>query len=82
MVSVVKGDIAFSGSEFHRCELAPGASRNALPADFETVVTAMRVGNVPTATLKTQSVAFDDLVAMSSLADPASGVIKALVEIA
>lgn len=83
IVSVVKGDIAFSDAEFHRRELTLRASRNALPADFETVVAAMRAGNIPTASLKTHSVAFEDLpTAMPSLVDPAGGVIKALVEIA
>ena len=82
IVSVVKGDISFSDSEFHRRELSLLASRNALPADFEKVAAAMRAGLVPTAALNTHRVAIDDLPeAMPSLVDPASGVIKALVEI-
>lgn len=83
LVSIVKGDISFSDAEFHRRELTLRASRNALPQDFETVVAAMRAGHVPTGALNTHRVAFADLPArMPSLVDPASGVIKALVEIA
>ena len=83
IVSVVKGDIVFSDAEFHRRELTLRASRNALPADFETVVAAMRAGNIPSAALKTHSVALEDLpAAMPSLIDPTNRVIKALVEIA
>ena len=83
LVGIVKGDIVFSDAEFHRRELTLLASRNALPADFETVVDAMRAGHVPTGALNTHRVAFNDLPArMPSLVDPASGVIKALVDIA
>lgn len=83
LVSIVKGDIAFSDSEFHRRELTLRASRNAVPADFERVIAAMRAGHVPARALNTHRIAFDDLPAtMPRLVDPASGVIKALVEIA
>jgi 2-desacetyl-2-hydroxyethyl bacteriochlorophyllide A dehydrogenase len=83
LVSIVKGDIAFDDSEFHRRELTLRASRNALPEDFRKVVEAMQAGLVPTAALNTHRVAFADLPGVIlSLVDPASGVIKALVEIA
>lgn len=83
LVSIVKGDIAFSDPEFHRREMSLLASRNALPADFDRVVAAIREGNVPVVALNTHRVAFEDLPGhMPSLVEPASGVIKALVEIA
>jgi 2-desacetyl-2-hydroxyethyl bacteriochlorophyllide A dehydrogenase len=83
IVSVVKDNITFSDPEFHRRELTLRASRNALPDDFERVTAAMRAGQVPTGKLNTHRVSFADLpTRMPSLIDPASGVIKALVEIA
>lgn len=83
LVSIVKGKIAFSDSEFHRRELSLLASRNALPVDFDRVVAAMREGRVPIAAFNTHRVAFEDLPSrMPLLVDPASGVIKAIVEIA
>ena len=82
LVSIVKGDIAFSDSEFHRREITLHASRNALPGDFGRVISAMRSGLVPTRKLNTHRVQFDQLPAtMPLLMDPSSGVIKALVDV-
>ncbi len=48
MVGVVKDNISFSDPELHRRELTLYASRNATREDFDTVVSAIRDGNIPT----------------------------------
>ncbi|MEO8756630.1 MAG: zinc-binding alcohol dehydrogenase family protein [Devosia sp.] len=49
LVSVVKGDITFTDSDFHRRELSLFASRNAATEDFERVIDAIRAGHAPAA---------------------------------
>ncbi|RFC63757.1 dehydrogenase [Fulvimarina endophytica] len=48
LVSVVKDDITFKDSEFHKRESCIIGSRNALASDFERVMQAIRDGHVPT----------------------------------
>ncbi|MGH8179378.1 MAG: zinc-binding alcohol dehydrogenase family protein [Steroidobacteraceae bacterium] len=55
LLSVVKEDIAFPDPEFHKRETTLLASRNALRADFERVVSAMKAGMIPTHALLTDS---------------------------
>ncbi len=82
LLSIVKADITFPDPEFHRRETTLYGSRNALPADFERVIAAMRSGDVPWRELVTHRVPLDALPErMGSLSDPATGAIKALVEI-
>jgi 2-desacetyl-2-hydroxyethyl bacteriochlorophyllide A dehydrogenase len=81
MVSVVRDSITFSDPEFHKRETTLLGSRNATMEDFETVLAAMRAGQVPTAALNTHRMPLarvpDDFV---TLLDPAQGVVKAIVE--
>ncbi|WP_432261059.1 zinc-binding alcohol dehydrogenase family protein [Cupriavidus sp. TMH.W2] len=80
LVSIVSHRISFSDPEFHKRETTLLASRNATPADFETVLDAMRAGKIPTAALNTHTLALGDLPAeFPRLLDPNAGVIKALV---
>lgn len=51
LVSVVKGDIRFSDAEFHKREARIIGSRNALKADFDRVIAAIRAGQIPTEAL-------------------------------
>ncbi len=44
LVSVIKGDISFVDAEFHRKELTLLGSRNAIAADFEKVISAIKSG--------------------------------------
>ena len=44
LVSVVKGDISFVDADFHRKELTLLGSRNAVAADFEKVIAAIKSG--------------------------------------
>ena len=81
LLSVVKEEIAFSDPEFHKRETTLLASRNALSADFERVVSAIKGQMIPTGALLTQS--FPALEAprrIPELIAGANGILKAMVE--
>jgi 2-desacetyl-2-hydroxyethyl bacteriochlorophyllide A dehydrogenase len=81
MVSVVKDTISFSDPEFHKREITLLGSRNATMEDFETVLTAMRAGQIPTTALNTHRMALSDVPkAFAMLLDPVQSVVKALIE--
>jgi len=81
LVSIVQGDIRFSDPEFHKREATLLSSRNATAEDFETVMAAMRAGQVPDGALATHRLALADVpTGFARLLDPAEGVIKAIVE--
>jgi len=81
LVSIVQGDISFSDPEFHKREATLLSSRNATTADFETVLAAMRAGDVPVAALATHRLQLADLPRdFARLLDPDQHVIKAIVE--
>lgn len=82
LISVVRDTISFSDPEFHKRETTLLGSRNATTEDFETVLSAMRAGQVPTAALNTHRMALADVPAhFATLLDPKQGVVKAIVEI-
>lgn len=82
LVSIVAGSIAFSDPEFHKRETTLFASRNATPEDFQTVLTAMRSGRIPTAALATHRLQLDKVPqGFPALLDPSNGVIKALIDV-
>lgn len=81
LLSIVQSQISFSDPEFHKREATLLASRNATTEDFETVLAAMRSGQVPDAALATHRMALADVPDdFARLLDPAQGVIKAIVE--
>ena len=83
LVGLQKGDITFSHPEFHKREATLMSSRNATRADFEHVVAAMKRGEVRPTTYITHRVSFADVKAeFAQWLDPATGVIKAMVELA
>ena len=61
LVGVTQGDLVFDDPEFHKRETTMLASRNALAADFERVIAAMRSGQIPSAALQTHKVEAEDL---------------------
>lgn len=61
LVSVVKGDITFTDAEFHKREARIIGSRNALKADFDRVMAAMRAGDIPTDAIASATVPLADL---------------------
>jgi threonine dehydrogenase-like Zn-dependent dehydrogenase len=81
LISVVGATISFSDPEFHKRETTLLGSRNATVEDFETVLAAMRAGQIPDAALNTHRIALADAPAeFARLLDPAMGVVKAIVE--
>lgn len=61
LVGVAPGELAFEDPEFHKREATLIASRNALAADFERVIAAIRSGVIPTGILHTHSVDVGEL---------------------
>lgn len=81
LISIVRDMIAFSDPEFHKREATLLASRNATTEDFETVLNAMRAGQIPDRALNTHRLSLAHLPhSFDSLLDPAQGVVKAIVE--
>jgi len=82
LVSVVKDAITFPDPELHKRETTLLASRNATREDFEIVLDALRAGRVPTDALLTHRASLADAATRFPFwIDPASGVIKAMIEI-
>lgn len=82
LVSIVKADITFEDPEFHKREITLLSSRNATREDLERVIQAMQRGEVQTDSFITHRVGFDNMIdTFDSWLDPASGVIKAVVEL-
>ena len=80
LISLVTRRISFFDPDFHKRETTLLASRNATTQDFETVLAAMRAGQIPTAALNTHSLTLAELPeTFPPLLDPAAGVIKAIV---
>jgi 2-desacetyl-2-hydroxyethyl bacteriochlorophyllide A dehydrogenase len=80
LVSVVKGPITFEDPDFHRKELTLFASRNAVPADFQRVILAMREGRVPVDRLVTHRTTLLDAVRdLPIWAVQKGGLIKAII---
>ncbi len=82
LVGLQKGNISFSHPEFHKREATLLSSRNATRQDFEQVLAALRAGQVQPTTYITHRVAFAQVRdEFARWLDPASGVIKALIEL-
>jgi malate dehydrogenase len=62
-VSIVADSITFSDPEFHKREATLLGSRNATVEDFDTVVKAMRAGQIPDRALNTHRLALSDVPA-------------------
>jgi len=81
LVGLQKGTIEFSHPEFHKREGTLMSSRNATCEDFHKVIDAMEKGLIDPTTYITHRVGFDQVKdQFASWLDPASGVIKAMVE--
>lgn len=82
LVSIVPERISFSDPEFHKRETTLLGSRNATVDDFREVLAAMKAGLVPTRAMNTHRATLDEFVdVLPQWMDPASGVIKAIVEV-
>jgi 2-desacetyl-2-hydroxyethyl bacteriochlorophyllide A dehydrogenase len=81
-VGLVKMDITFSDPEFHKKELTLMGSRNATLEDFDIVLDAVRSGFIDTERYITHRAGFDQMIDEFAVwLNPASGVIKAMVEL-
>ncbi|MGH8294025.1 MAG: zinc-binding alcohol dehydrogenase family protein [Steroidobacteraceae bacterium] len=81
LLSVVREEIGFPDPEFHKRETTLLASRNALRADFQRVVSSIAAGMIPTEALLTHS--FPALEAprrIPELIAIADDVLKAMIE--
>lgn len=80
LVSVVPQDLVFPDPEFHKRETTLLASRNALSADFDRVIAAIRDGTIPTEALHTHSLDAETVpTRLPELAAQADQVLKAIV---
>lgn len=82
LVGLQKGEISVSHPEFHKREATLMSSRNATRQDFEHVIAAMKRGEVDPTTYITHRVDFAQVKdEFSGWLNPASGVIKAMVQL-
>ena len=81
-LGIVQGDLTFSDPEFHKRETTLLASRNATRQDFETVLAAIRAGQVPTAALNTHRATLEEVPeVLPQWITAGAGLVKALVEV-
>lgn len=81
LIGLQKGEICFSHPEFHKREATLMSSRNATRADFEHVISSMKMREVNPATYITHRVSFENVKdEFEEWLNPENGVIKAMVE--
>ena len=81
-VGLIKGDITFSDSEFHKREMTLMGSRNATAIDFDNVIAAIKSKKVPIQKLLTHRTTLNKVVSdLPFWSSNKNGLIKALVEI-
>ena len=81
-LGIVQGALSFSDPEFHKRETTLLASRNATRQDFETVLAAIRAGQVPTAALNTHRATLEEVPeVLPQWITAGAGLVKALVEV-
>jgi 2-desacetyl-2-hydroxyethyl bacteriochlorophyllide A dehydrogenase len=82
LVSIVLDRLSFADPEFHKRETNLLGSRNATVDDFREVLAAIKAGLVPTRAMNTHRTTLDEFInVLPQWMDPASGVIKAIVEV-
>ena len=82
LIGLQKGDICFSQPEFHKREGTLMSSRNAMRQDFEQVMDSIKNKKVDPATYITHRVLFKNVKdEFEDWLNPATGVIKAMIEI-
>jgi len=81
LIGLQKGEITFSHPEFHKREGTLMSSRNATRQDFEYVIASISEGKIKPANYITHRVGFTDVKnGFEKFLYPASGVIKAMIE--
>ena len=80
LVGLQKETISISHPEFHKREATLMSSRNATKSDFEQVILSIKDGRVHLLNYITNRIPFDDVASVfSTLLDPSSNVIKAMI---
>ena len=81
-VGITQAEVSFPHAPvMHRRELSILASRNALSRDFTRIIGLIEAGRIDTAPWITHRIPFADTIAtFPTLLEPASGVIKAVIE--
>lgn len=83
LVGLAATDVTFNDPEFHRRELTVYATRNSTAADFKRIIRLLEDGSVDTRSWITHRADIDDMIdAFPTWTDPASGTVKAVVEVA
>lgn len=82
-VGITTSDLTFPHAPvFHRRELTLLASRNAMPKDFDHIIQLIREGKIDTDKWITHRITFDQVSdQFARFTDPATGAIKALIEV-
>jgi 2-desacetyl-2-hydroxyethyl bacteriochlorophyllide A dehydrogenase len=82
LVGLVQDDLRYFHPEFHKREMTLKSSRNATPADFERVIAALESKRAHVIPMVTHRASLADAAAeFENWLDPASKVIKALIEL-
>lgn len=82
-VGLFQGDVTFNDPEFHRRELTLLASRNATAQDFDTVLRSLESGRVKVGSWITHHASPEQTVnQFATWLDPATGVVKAMIDFA
>jgi 2-desacetyl-2-hydroxyethyl bacteriochlorophyllide A dehydrogenase len=82
LIGLQREDISFSHPEFHKREGTLMSSRNATRKDFEHVIMSLKNRLINPSTYITHRTSFHDAAtAFDHWLDPASGVIKAMIEL-
>lgn len=83
LIGLQKGEISFSHPEFHKREATLMSSRNATRSDFEQVISLIKNKEVDPTIFITHRVQFDQVKdEFEGWLNPASRVIKAMIEVA
>lgn len=81
-VGITTDEVKFRHVTFHRPEGTLLCSRNALPEDFDRIITLIEDGKIDTKPWITHRSAFEDLIAdFPAYTRPETGVIKAIIEV-
>lgn len=83
LIGLQKSAVSFSHPEFHKREATLMSSRNATRADFEHVIASMKAGQIDPTAYITHRVPFGQVAdEFAGWLNPATGVIKAMIEMA
>ncbi len=81
-VGITTKEVMFKHVTFHRPEGTLLCSRNALPRDFGRIISLIESGTIDTRPWITHRTSIDDVCTQfESVTDPATGVIKAVIEV-